>query len=197
MMAPLTSPYRNSAAAIERTPNLTFLKRCFRQLFQTQTILNDYLRQLSQSYLRLLSQTVILHIFNYCQNPNLTSIQLKLTLTAVGFDVIMTVHYHQHRQEIYLSSVESGGQCKLTEYQTIILQFHRQLYQTIFDYLRPLSYTIIVYLGPLSQTIFSKSQILLGKYHRLSKATILDYPRQLSQTILCNYLRLSQTILGN
>ena len=29
---------------------------------------------------------------SYCQNPNLTSIQLKSTLTAVGFDMIMTVH---------------------------------------------------------------------------------------------------------
>ena len=54
------------------------------------------------------------------KTPTTTSIQLKATSTAVGFDTIMTLHHHHHppthpRQELYSTFGEETRQCKLTQ----------------------------------------------------------------------------------
>ena len=61
---------------------------------------------------------------NYCQTLNLTSIQLKSTLTEVGFDMIITLHHpnppqptkphHYPTSSLYLSSEKITRHCKLT-----------------------------------------------------------------------------------
>ena len=49
---------------------------------------------------------------NIVKTPTTTSIQLKTTSTAVGFDTIMTVHTHPTHPGTLLYS---AGQCKLTQ----------------------------------------------------------------------------------
>ena len=63
---------------------------------------------------------------NIVKNPTITSIQLKATSTAVGFDTIMTLH-HPPRQELYSTLGEEKRQCKLTYSSKTILDHLRQL----------------------------------------------------------------------
>ena len=124
------------------------------------------------------------------KTPTTTSIQLNTTTIDVGFDMIMTVHHPTHpTQELYLSYIQQTMQCKLTQSLTILLDYLRQLSQTILDsYPRLSQTTILDYPRQLSSTI-------LNSYPRLSQTTILDYHRQLSSTILDSYPRLSQTTI--
>ena len=46
---------------------------------------------------------------NIVKNPTITSIQLKATSTAVGFDTIMTLHHHHPPQTGTLQHLWRGN----------------------------------------------------------------------------------------
>ena len=63
------------------------------------------------SIIKQVKESIIYQVAVYfnaiVKTPTTTSIQLKTTSTAVGFDMIMTLHHHHHpRQELYLTSAE-------------------------------------------------------------------------------------------
>ena len=55
------------------------------------------------------------HDSHFVKAPTTTSVQLKTTSTAVGFDTIMTVYTHHPTQELFPSYSEPGEQCTLTQ----------------------------------------------------------------------------------
>ena len=59
--------------------------------------------------------TVLGNFFPQYENDNKIGYHRLIVgdITAVGFDTIMTVHHPPH-QELYLTSGEPAGQCKLT-----------------------------------------------------------------------------------
>ena len=79
---------------------------------------------------------------NIVKTPTTTSIQLKKTSTAVGFDTIMTVHTTPSTTPppgtlLQVRILSTAGQCNP------ILNNHPRLSETtILDYLRQLSSTI-------------------------------------------------------
>ena len=141
----------------------------------------------------------------YCQNPNLTSIQVQTTLTAVRFDTIMTVHtttnfttrnsspaLERLQGRVNQRNLRQSSQTILGNYSLTILDYQKPLSrlfsETILDHVRQLTQTIlgnhlILYQATIFDYLMKLSQTSFGNYHRLSQETILYCLRHLLQTI--------------
>ena len=102
----------------------------------------------------------------YHQNSNLISRQLNLNLTVVGFDVIMTLHHHPTTRD----STQVLVGCKLVPSLKTISDNSWLSQTTILDYPRQLSQTIPDNNPRLSQTFLDRTL----RHSQTISLTILD-----------------------